>query len=54
MESDKQYIELIDLYKRLRRDPDKQEQASLAFNTADKLAREGKVSEETLEASRYL
>lgn len=54
MEFDDKYLELIGLYKKLRRDPAEEEQAEKAFSSARKLVQDGKVSEEAREAARYL
>ena len=54
MEFDQQYIDLMDLYKRLRLDPNKEPQAERAFSAAVNLVRAGKVSAEAQDASRYL
>lgn len=54
MEFDEKYISLVELHKQLRRDPEKEEQSNKALEAADRLVRSGKVSEEALEAARYI
>jgi hypothetical protein len=54
MEFDEKYIKLVELHKQLRRDPDKEKQSNKALEAADKLLRSGKVSDEALEAARYI
>lgn len=54
MEFDDKFITLMELYKRLRRDPEKQDMAERAFEGASNLVNSGRVSKEAQEASRYI
>jgi hypothetical protein len=54
MEFDDKYLELMGLYKKLRRDPSKETQAEKAFQSAQALVQQGKVSEEARETARYI
>lgn len=54
MDFDDRYIALVGLYKKLRRDPERQEETTKAFEAAESLKRSGKISQEALETARYI
>lgn len=54
MEFDDKYLNLVSLYKKLRRDPSKSEESAKAFEASEKLKQSGKVSQGAIETARYI
>jgi hypothetical protein len=53
MDKDQKYLDLMSLYKRVRRNPSERDRARDILNTAMKLGKRG-VSPEAKEAARYI
>jgi hypothetical protein len=51
---DQEFLKIMSLYKRLRLDPEKTKESDQLLVKAGKLRKEGKVSQGTIEAVRYL
>jgi hypothetical protein len=54
MDFDDRYLSLVGLYKKLRRSPNREEEANKAFEAVESLKRSGKISQEALEIARYI
>jgi hypothetical protein len=54
MKDDSQYVDLMDRYKRARRDPDKREEADLLLRAAMTLRQEGEVSDDAIIGGAYM